>query len=372
MSGSPDRSAGPTLLAQVEGLEGHPASSGPVVTAISGGVDSAVAARLLLSHGYDILGVHFLLSAGERGARARQAAITVADSLGIPLRLIDLTEPFLEKVVRPFCDDYRNGRTPSPCVMCNPLVKFSTLFSVAADVGASLVATGHYARRITEGGVTTLRRGRDPAKDQSYFLYRLPSPWLARTVFPLGRMLKPDVVRAAKEWGIPIAGGESRDICFIDGEDYRSTLGDGAGGLGVTGRIIDAAGGILGGHGGIAAFTVGQRKGLGLAGGPWYVLSIDSATGDVVVGKGEIRCVGGLLMTRAAWVAGAPPADEFRAEVAVRYRQRPIPSAIRRGEGEFWEIRFDLAAAGVAPGQSAVLYDGDRVVGGGVIEAPIP
>jgi tRNA-specific 2-thiouridylase len=330
-----------------------------VLIALSGGVDSSVAAALLLDRGYRVYALTFQLVSPEEGAPG--SARAVAGGLGIDHQLIDARSLFDELVIGPFLRDYRRGRTPNPCVRCNPLVKFSLLLEWADRLCCDLVATGHYAR-ITAGpgGRPELRRGADPGKDQSYFLYALTGKQLARTLLPLGSLHKDQVRRIAADRGIPADRSESQELCFIGG-DYRGLFSSAR----RPGPIVDGSGRVLGEHRGITGYTVGQRRGLGLSSDrPLYVTRIDPASNTLVVGPREQGYRRSLAVEEARWQE-APPGP-FHGQVQIRSVHRPA-AAVVYPEGDAARVLFDRPQWAVTPGQSAVFYRGDRVLGGGVI-----
>jgi len=273
--------------------------------------------------------------------------------------------------VKPFADDYLHGRTPNPCVACNRDFKLGTLLNWAREQGADFVATGHYAR-IThqDGSHAALFRGADGAKDQSYFLFALSQEQLARALFPLGEMHKSEVRERARRLGLPAAERpESQDICFGDYKELVASYADKDEVCG--GDVINRSGTVLGRHRGIHSVTVGQRRGLGIAAAePLYVIDIDSKTKQVVVGKKEeLRCTG-LIASGVNWI-DLPDQIEFVAEVQVRYRAPAVPSAVRPGANGSCEVVFHETLQGVTPGQAAVFYRGDQVLGGGWIESAL-
>lgn len=339
---------------------------------MSGGVDSSVAAALLVEQGYDVQGVSLRMWEGERGPRVcsdHRGAEEVAAHLGIPHALLDLRGQFAETVVKPFARDYLQGRTPNPCVACNRDFKLGTLLRWAREQGAEQVATGHYAQtaRDERTGRTALLRGGDTAKDQSYFLFALSQEQLAHTTFPLGGMEKSDVRAKARALNLPAAERlESQDICF---GDYRALVARYASNGELDGgEVVDRSGKILGRHDGIHGVTIGQRRGLGIAARePLYVVEIDQKSKRVVVGsKGELSCHG--LIARAVNWIDPPGEDAIEAQVQIRYRAPAIDCAIRPVCDNRCEVIFKDAFPAVTPGQAAVFYQGNRVLGGGWIE----
>ncbi len=345
-----------------------------VVAAMSGGVDSSVAAALLVEQGYDVQGVSLRMWEGNAGPRVcsdHRGAEAIAARLGISHTLIDLRAQFAETVVKPFAQAYLQGRTPNPCVACNRDFKLGSLLSWAREQGADSVATGHYARTAPgDGGKCALLRGADRGKDQSYFLFALSHEQLGRTLFPLGEMQKADVRKMARRLGLPAAERpESQDICF---GDYKALVASyaRASELG-SGDLVDGAGKKLGRHEGIHRMTIGQRKGLGISSAePLYVVDIDAASRKVVLGtKQELGCAG-LMAGPVNWLDDRNDA-EFDAEVQIRYRAPAVPCTVRRLSADSCEARFKVSFPAVTPGQAAVFYRGDRVLGGGWIEKAI-
>ncbi len=344
-----------------------------VVAAMSGGVDSSVAAALLVEEGYEVTGVSLRLWDCQRqepqNCSDYLGAKTVANILGIPHALLDLRPQFFRDVVKPFARGYLRGRTPNPCVACNRDFKLGALLEWARGQGAEYVATGHYARTIHDPiqDHTSLLRGADYKKDQSYFLFSLSQEQLAHTLFPLGNMDKVEVRSKARQLGLPVADRpESQDVCFGDYKALVESLAQ-ADEFG-PGDIVDRAGNFLGRHGGIHNFTIGQRKGLGLSAPyPLYVLEIDESQKRVIVGrKEELQCRG-LLAGSVNWIE--PPCEkELSAEVRVRYRSQPVPCRVRINGEDRCEILFEGIFPAVTPGQASVFYRGDRVLGGGWIE----
>lgn len=346
------------------------------MVAMSGGVDSSVAAGLLIEQGYDVQGVSLRLWEGDRlGPRNcsdHRGAREIATMLGIEHTLLDLRSKFLDAVVKPFARDYLRGRTPNPCVACNRDFKLGTLLDWAKERGADYVATGHYARLAREkanGGVS-LFRGRDRTKDQSYFLFALSRDQLEHTLFPLGEMHKSDVREQARKLGLPVAGRpESQDICF---GDYRALVESYASPRAISGGdIVDRTGKVLGRHPGVHGLTIGQRRGLGIsASRPLYVVDIEADSKRVVVGTREELACKGLITDHVNWIEGRNE-DKTSAEVQIRYRSTPIPCLVRRTGAETMEVFFTKDSPAVTPGQAAVFYRGDRLLGGGWITQAI-
>lgn len=346
-----------------------------ILVAMSGGVDSAVAAAWLVDRGYDVVGatLHLWDYPDDGSVRGRccapedqHDARRVADHLGIAHYTFDRRELFARSVVEPFVAAYLDGETPSPCVACNRSVKLRELFALADRLGAAKVATGHYARLVDRGGRLELHRGRDASKDQSYFLHALDQRDLARLVFPLGDATKAEVRADAARRGLPGATkGESQELCFVPTGRYDAFVEERAAGRVRPGAIVDGAGRELGRHGGVHRFTIGQRKGLGVAlGTPAFVVGIDAEAGTVRVGSGEELLYGGARLADARFFDGVElPA---RASVQVRYRHEGAPAIVERHDGGV-RVRFDTKVRAVAKGQVAVAYAGDRVLGGGTI-----
>jgi tRNA-specific 2-thiouridylase len=347
-----------------------------VVVAMSGGVDSAVAAARCVAVGYDVVGISLRLARGGEGSCCSLDdfldARAVADVLGFPHYVFDFTDAFEARVVAPFVAEYLAGRTPNPCTRCNQHVKFDLLWQRARELGASRLATGHYARIACDpvSGAPILRVARDPAKDQSYFLFTLGATELARTLFPIGELTK-DAVRAeARRLGLPVAGkAESMEVCFVPGGDAAAFVASRARPEAVrAGSIVDEAGTMLGSHEGVHRFTVGQRRGLALGGGPRrYVRAVDAESGTVTVTDAAGLRAGGLHAERVSWSAGTAPAPGTRVGVRIRHRHPLVAGRLTRCGDDDVEVAFDGGGPLVTPGQAAVFYRDDLVLGGGWI-----
>jgi tRNA-uridine 2-sulfurtransferase len=346
-----------------------------IVVAMSGGVDSSVAASLLVEQGFDVHGVSLRMWEENHGPRVcsdHHGAEDVAKLLGISYTVLDLRGQFVEQVVKPFAADYLSGRTPNPCVACNRDFKLGTLLKWAHAQGAEFVATGHYARLARDASTArvALLRGADRGKDQSYFLFALSQEQLAHTLFPLGEMHKTEVRERARRLALPAAERpESQDICF---GDYKALVASYVGNSETsTGDVVDRSGKVLGRHGGIHGVTVGQRRGLGIsAAEPLYVLQIEEDTQRVVVGKKQNLLSVGLTARAVHWQE-LPKESEFEAEVQIRYRAPAVACVIRPQSDHRCEVCFHDPIAAVAPGQAAVFYRRDKVLGGGWIERAI-
>ncbi len=352
-----------------------------VVAAMSGGVDSAVAAGRMLDAGHEVVGVHLALS--QSAATLRESARgcctiedagdarRVADMLGIPFYVWDMAERFKRDVMEDFVAEYSAGRTPNPCLRCNEKIKFSALLDKAVALGFDAVATGHYAQVVSrEDGGRELHRAVDMAKDQSYVLGVLDADQLARAFFPLGDTAKPEIRAEAKERGFYVAGKpDSHDICFIADGDTKGWLTSRLGEQ--PGEIVDAeTGEVVGAHLGAYSYTVGQRRGLGLDrsdmdGDPRYVVSVDAAANRVVIGTSDLLGVNAIRGDHARW-CGPPPEGVVAVGAQVRAHGEEVP-AQAWADGDDVEVRLSGRLRGVAPGQSVVLYEGTRVVGSATI-----
>ncbi|NLX15058.1 MAG: tRNA 2-thiouridine(34) synthase MnmA [Phycisphaerales bacterium] len=362
-----------------------------IVVAMSGGVDSSVSAALLKEQGYEVVGLfmctgqdHSAVAAAEladddpRPSEERQRgccrpedaadARIVAGKLGIPFYSLNFSRQF-EQIIDYFADEYLLGRTPNPCVLCNQHLKFGLLAEYGQTIQAPYIATGHYARIGQDGQRYWLRRAIDANKDQSYVLFGIERAMLPRILFPVGELTKEEVRRHAERLGLPISDKpDSQDICFAPDRDYARIVGRRRPGAFVEGAIVDNQGREVGRHRGIAHFTIGQRRGLDVAmGEPYYVTHLDPATNTVTIGPAEDLLADRLRASKVNWLVD-PPADPFRAVVKIRYAHAGAPAAVRPLSADCVEVHFDEPVRAITPGQAAVFYDGDFVLGGGWIE----
>ncbi len=353
-----------------------------VIAAMSGGVDSSLAALLLYRQDYPVAGMfmknweeddRFGQCPAERDAAD---ALAVCERIGIKLYTRNFSAEYWDQVFEHFLAEYRHGRTPNPDILCNREIKFKTFIEHAEDLGAELIATGHYVRRARAGDGWQLRRGRDRNKDQSYFLYTLGQQQLEKTLFPVGELEKPRVRALARESDLPVhAKKDSTGICFIGERDFKAFLSQYL--PAQPGEIRTAEGELLGKHDGLMYYTLGQRQGLGIggrragSGQPWYVLHKDLEHNVLYVGQGHdhpLLFATHLSAGQASWIAGAPPASSFQCSAKTRYRQ-PDQGCVVDSSGDRLEVRFHAPQRAVTPGQSVVFYAGEVCLGGAVIEA---
>jgi tRNA-uridine 2-sulfurtransferase len=370
-----------------------------IAVAMSGGVDSSTVAAMLRAEGHNVVGLTMQLwnqrrLAGHEGmpeqVQGRCCSIDdvydarrVAEELGIPYYVVNHEERFERDVVRPFIDEYLSGRTPIPCSLCNNHLKFDQLLITARQIGADMLATGHYARCEFDAGRDRwlLRRAADPAKDQTYFLFGLTQEQLSRTLFPLGHMNKPQVRELAREHHLALAEKpDSQEICFVPGGDYKRFIDAYLDEQGeqlpdTSGELVTTDGKVLGHHEGIHNFTVGQRKGLGVAtGSPLYVININGAEGKVTVGGNDDLLSRTLIAHKLNWIAvdglhdsGTNANTPMRVSAKIRHRHEPAPAVLENAPNGEVRITFDEPQRAITPGQAVVFYDGDLVVGGGWI-----
>lgn len=345
---------------------------------MSGGVDSSVAAAHLVEQGYDVVGLTMQLydhgaplPEGTRACCALddvQDARRVAQTLGIPFYVVNLEEQFRDAVIKDFIDSYAGGETPNPCVRCNQILKFDFLLKRALELEADFLATGHYAiRREGEGGASELWRGADPKKDQSYFLFATTTAQLEKIRFPLGDLTKEETRALGEKYGLHNAAKrESQDVCFVPDGDYAAFF-EKQGGVGLEpGEIAHEDGRILGRHKGLACYTIGQRKGLGIAApDPLYVTAIDVSGNRLVVGPGDALFKRELTVREMNWLV---PPEPRKTAARIRYASPAQPATIEPLGPDRVKVTFEQPQRAVTPGQACVLYDGDRVLGGGWIE----
>ena len=352
-----------------------------IVVAMSGGVDSSVAAALLAEQGHDVIGLSMQLY-DQRGSETFGSCCSlddlydarrVAEAIGIPHYILNFERQFQETVISNFVREYASGRTPLPCAHCNSDLKFATLLDRARGLGAGRVATGHYARVERGGDRWLLRRSADPDKDQSYFLFSLTQEQLACASFPVGSLTKVEVRAQARRLGLRVADKpDSQEICFVPDGDYASFVARKEPAVTRGGTIVDTGGQVLATHAGVHRFTVGQRKGLGVSGpvggGPLYVLKIEAESGQVTVGSRAALDQTALTASNVNWVSVDSPSGWLTVAAQIRHRHRAAAGRVRALEGGRAEFVFDSPQPAITPGQAVVFYDGDVVTGGGWID----
>lgn len=354
-----------------------------VLTAMSGGVDSSAAAMLLLEQGYEVIGVTARMFNGcdiglpdaplniERDIKDAQA---VAQKLGIEHKVVDLRACFNRHVIQHFASEYRCGSTPNPCVDCNKYIKFGALLDYAKELGCDYLATGHYARIVYDNAKARwlLARGEDHRKDQSYMLFSLSQEQLSHVLLPLGGVSKDEIRRLAAEAGLVTAQKpDSQDICFVPDGDYAGLIGRIGKTSDNTGNFVHLNGQVLGRHKGLVNYTIGQRKGLGIAYDyPLYVIEKDTASGNVTVGPAEALFSRGLLAKNCNFITEAALTGPLRVTAKTRYRQQDVPATIEPC-GEYVKVTFDEPMRAVTPGQAVVFYNGEFIVGGGIIQSAL-
>jgi len=356
---------------------------------MSGGVDSSVAAALLKQQGYDLIGVTMALAcsskAADRGCCSFSAAADakkIADQLGFPHYTLNLKDDFKHYVIDNFIEEYKNGRTPNPCVRCNQYIKFDLLLRKAKELGAEYVATGHYARINLQHQTSNLKtnpksqipnfklyKGIDGRKDQSYVLYTMNQDSLAHTMFPLGDWTKEKVREKAKELGLPIAEKEeSQEICFIEDDDYGRFLREVMPEAVKPGPILDKQGNVVGMHGGIVFYTIGQRKGIGAhEGNPKYVIEIDRGNNSIIIGDQEDAFASELAVEQVSFISGKSPLQSLEVSAKIRYNSPEAEAVICPERENQLKVVFKKPQRAITPGQSVVFYQGEEIIGGGII-----
>ncbi|MBI5701188.1 tRNA 2-thiouridine(34) synthase MnmA [Candidatus Saganbacteria bacterium] len=364
-----------------------------VLAAMSGGVDSSVAAVLLKQQGYDLVGITMNLSCVENSsdrsccsAEAANDAKKVADALGFSHYTLNYKDEFKRFVISNFIDEYKNGRTPNPCVRCNQFLKFDLLIKKAKELGCDYVATGHYARiepsplspvpfPLTKGegekGVRgyKLLKGIDSKKDQSYFLYTMGQEALAHTLFPLGELTKDEVRKIARKNRLSVAEKkESQEICFVPDDDYSKYIKENAPELVKPGNIIDTTGKVVGRHDGIAFYTIGQRKGIGAhKGKPKYVVGLDTKRNEVIIGNNDDTLLDNFTAHSVSFINGSIPEKSMEINAKIRYNSKEAPAVLSDLGEKTFKIKFKEPQRALTPGQSVVFYFGDELLGGGII-----
>lgn len=350
------------------------------VVAMSGGVDSSVAAALLKEQGYEVIGMMLRLWS-EPGKEESNRCCTpdsmaqarrVAALLDIPFYVIDAKDVFRETVVEYFLEGYARGETPNPCLICNRKIRWTFLLDHALALGADFMATGHYARvKKVESGKVELLRAVDRNKDQSYVLHVLDQEKLKHALFPVGEYTKPEIRQIAEKHGLPTASRkDSQDLCFLAGEDYRNFLQRNAADMLKSGEIVTRDGTAIGSHNGLANYTIGQRKGLGVASPvPLYVITKDAVRNTLIVGTQDELGSIELTARDVNWTSGETPREPFRAEVKIRYTAKEVPAWVRPMDGGQVKVTFDAPVRDATKGQAAVFYEGEKMLGGGIIQS---
>jgi len=352
-----------------------------VVVAMSGGVDSSVAAALLVEQGYEVVGMMMRLwsepgcgsdAPANRCCTPNQMADArrIADQLGIPFYAIDVQEHFRQTIVQFFIDEHARGRTPNPCLECNRQIRFTHLLNRALALDANYLATGHYARVQQTAEGYKLFKGRDAAKDQAYVLHMLTQEHLAHVLFPVGEYTKPAVRQLAQKFNLPVASkSESQDLCFLGDGDYRRFLREYSPQAEETGPILDTAGRELGQHQGLPAYTIGQRKGLGISTPePVFVLRKDITHNALIVGTRSELGQDSLVARDVNWLAGSPPPPEWIVDVKIRYKAAPVPAQVEKMANGRFRVNFQQPVLGATAGQGVVFFEGEQCLGGGIID----
>ncbi len=343
---------------------------------MSGGVDSSTSTAILKRKGFEVIGVSYRTADYKGDKRKRCCNISdlldaneVARKIGIPHYVIDLREDFRKSVVEPFVEEYKKGRTPNPCILCNQFIKFEILFSKLKKLNADFIATGHYARVLKIGSEFGLFKGIDESKDQSYFLFSIPKEKLSKVLFPVGDLKKEEVRKIADDIGLPVSKKtESQDICFIEGS-YQDFIKKYLSGIDTSGYIKDLSGNILGEHKGIFNYTIGQRRGFGISSKePLYVVGIDAKGNSIIIGTNKDLMKKKLRASKANFLISPERIDGNIFEVKIRYRNKGEKGKVKILSEDEFEVEFLKEVRAITPGQAAVIYDNKRIVGGGWIE----
>lgn len=340
-----------------------------VFVGMSGGVDSSVTAAVLLEKGYQVEGINLILSPNDDGSAGKDAA-AVAEKLGIPLHIFNFQEEFSKNVIDYFASEYLKGRTPNPCIRCNETIKFGLLLNKALEMGADYIATGHYAKITYSFGRYLLEKS-PSKKDQSYFLSRLTQEQLRHILFPICEFEKEDTREIAKSYNLPVAHkADSQEICFIPDDDYAKFIVERTGITPKPGNFVDMQGNVLGTHKGILYYTIGQRKGLGMAfGEPMFVTKIDAEKNEILLTPQGFQHAKAFTVEKMNYISlSAPLNAEINADVKIRCQAQPAPARITLLSEDKIKVEFETPQRAITPGQAAVLYDGDTVIGGGYID----
>lgn len=345
-----------------------PKKNQKILLEMSGGLDSSAAVIVLQNQGYDVIGMMMHLHETKTFDNDLQVAKDVASKLQIDFQVIDYREKFKKEVVDYFIETYQQAKTPNPCIVCNRKMKFNAIFDSAKSLNCDYIATGHYAQTKLENNTWNLYRAKDLSKDQSYVLHFLDQEKLSKIIFPLGEYTKDEIRKIASEAGLPcVDKAESMDICFTEGEAYSEYIKKNSDYTPKPGNVVDIKGNILGQHEGLINYTIGQRKGLGIAGGnPLYVLSLNKENNEVVLGSKDETFTNEVNVRNFSWINGSAPVPEFNCQAKLRYRQQPRECTAVVNDTTV-KLIYPEGIDSVTPGQFAVLYDGDRVLGGGEI-----
>jgi tRNA-specific 2-thiouridylase len=344
-----------------------------VALAISGGIDSSVSAYLLKKLGYEVIGLHFSFwkwgeeTADEIDQRMKNIK-DIQDGIGIPIRTIDKRENFKKQIIKHLITEVTSGRTPNPCILCNPQIKFKSLIEYADKNSIAYISTGHYARIEDRNGYFSIRMGADDKKDQSYVLCYLNQKILRRTIFPLGDYHKKEVIKIGKDLGLKVVGsGESQDLCFVNKDHYKNFISDFVSNADRPGDIVNISGEIIGQHRGLAFFTIGQRKGIKIASKrPYYVAGIDIEKNQLVVGYKDEIGRSDMVVINTNWIHKEPETP-FECEVKIRYHAPSIGCSIEKRSSNSYCVKLEESLPDISPGQYAVFYSGDELLGGGMI-----